>query len=70
MTLYEFLELSNNDYDVYDSELDECITISLPDEESSYGRFVNELCKRVKYTSRSSAHVLIAEWSLLIRKNM
>ena len=72
MTLYEFLEMSKNDYDTYDTEYDACVTvcyIDVEDEEDEYDKFCNGIIKRVNVVEINK-ETLIVNWSELIKNNM
>lgn len=70
MKLYEFMKLSEADYDTYDTVYDACVTVCYADEEAdSYDRFCNEIMKKVEVTEVHES-CLIVDWSALISGNI
>ena len=76
MTLYDYLSTHNEDYDVYDNEFDNCVTVcpildSEVNKSDSYDVFCNSIIKHVKFISEGGHDsTLIADWSGLIRANL
>ena len=76
MTLYDYMNTHNEDYDVYDNEFDTCVTVcpildSEVNKSDSYDVFCNSIIKRVKFVSEGGHEsTLIADWSGLIRANL
>ena len=76
MTLYDYMKMHGEDYDVYDNEFDNCVTVCLitdreVNKSDNYDVFCNAIVKKVKFVSRgNSGCVVIADWSGLIRANL
>ena len=71
-TLYEYLKMSKNDYDTYDTKYDAGVTVCYideEDEEDEYDKFCNGIIKKVNVVEigRDS---LTVNWSELIEKNI
>lgn len=72
MKLYDFMKLSMEDWDTYDTEYDACVTVCYIDEEDvedSYDRFCVELMKKVEVIERNN-DCLVCDWSKLIVDNI
>ena len=76
MTLYDYMKMHGEDYDVYDNEFDNCVTVCLitdreVDKSDSYDVFCNAIVKKVDFVSKSKSEVaIIADWSGLIARNL
>lgn len=71
MTVYEYLKMTNGDYDTYDTEFDTCVTCvdcSDSENEDNYYRFYSGIQKLVNVIEIKK-DILIANWSEMIRKN-
>ena len=72
MTLYEFMKMSECDYDTYDVDFDAIVTVCLPDEDDdldAYGKFCFELIKKVEVVKQIDTG-LIVDWSGFIKRNI
>ena len=70
MTLYEILEIAENDFDTYDTEYDVVVTVCwIGEENDDYERFCNGIMKKVNVIKKSGDGLLV-NWSDLIRRNM
>lgn len=74
MTLYEFLKVTKDDFDTYDTEYDAVVTVGYiadEDEEDNYDRFCNSIIKKVNVIEKSGdGNGLIVDWSKLIYDNI
>ena len=73
MKLYEYMKLSQVDYDTYDTVYDACITVCSIDEEDeakdSYYKFCTEIIKKVE-VEKQNGNILLVKWTKLIQDNM
>ena len=71
INLYDFLTISNCDYDTYDTEYDGIITCTGIDSEpeDNYTKFYYEMCKKVEVV-HSVDNGLVVNWSNLIERNL
>ena len=70
MTLYEYLKMSENDFDTYDTDYDAVVTVCYIDEENDeYDKFCNGIIKKVNVL-HIDTHYLTVDWSGLIERNM
>ncbi len=72
MTLYEFMKMSECDYDTYDVDFDAIVTVCLPDEDDNldvYGKFCFEIIKKVEVLKQTDTG-LIVDWSGFIKRNI
>ena len=72
MKLYDFLKISQNDFDTYDTVYDTGVTVCYIDEEDaedSYDKFCIELMKKVEVEEQND-DILIVKWTELIQNNM
>ena len=70
MTLYEILEIAENDFDTYDVEYDAIITVCwIGKENDDYDKFCNGIMRKVNFIKKSGDGLLV-NWSELIRRNM
>ena len=72
MTLYEFMKMSECDYDTYDVDFDAIVTVCLPDEDDNldaYGKFCFEIIKKVDVVKVADTG-LIVDWSGFIKRNI
>ena len=72
MTLYEFMKMSECDYDTYDVDFDAVVTVCLPEEDDDldvYGKFCFELIKKVDVVKVTDTG-LIVDWSGFIKRNI
>ena len=71
INLYDFLAVSNCDYDTYDTEYEGIITCACIDEEPEdyYTKFYYEMCKKVEIIQASN-YGLVVNWSTLIEGNL
>lgn len=72
MTLYEFMKMSECDYDTYDVDFDAIVTVCLPDEDDNldaYGKFCFEVIKKVDVVKVTDTG-LVVDWSGFIKRNI
>ena len=70
MTLYEYLKLSENDYDTYDTVYDAVVTVCyIENERDEYDKFCNGIIKKVNVI-HINGDVLTVDWSNLIESNI
>lgn len=70
MTLYEYLKLTECDYDTYDTKYDAGVTVCYIDEEDdAYDKFCNGIIKKVDVV-KINGDILTVNWSELIGRNM
>ena len=71
MTLYEYLKMTENDYDTYDTEYDAEVTVCYieDDEDDEYDKFCNGIIKKVNVV-KINGDILIVDWCKLIKRNM
>lgn len=72
MTLYEFMKMSECDYDTYDVDFDVVVTACLPDEDDdldAYDKFCFEIIKKVNVVKATDTG-LIVDWSGFIKRNI
>ena len=72
MKLYDFLKISQNDFDTYDTVYDTGVTVCYIDEEDaedSYDKFCIEMMKKVEVKEQND-DILIVKWTELIQNNM
>lgn len=69
-TLYEYLEMSENDFDTFDTEYDAEVTVChIYEETDEYDKFCNGIIKKVNVV-KINGEYLIVNWSELIKRNM
>lgn len=69
MTLYEYLKMTECDYDTYDTKYDNGVTVCYIDEENDeYDKFCNGIVKKVDVI-KISGNILTVDWSRLIERN-
>lgn len=71
-TLYDYLKMTENDYDTYDTEYDAEVTVCYIDDEDEadeYDKFCNGIIKKVNVV-KVNGDILIVNWSELIERNM
>lgn len=70
ITLYDFMKLSEGDYDTYDTEYDMSVTVCwIGIEMDNYDKFCNEIIKKVNVV-KINGDMLVVDWSRLIKTNM
>ena len=72
MTLFEYLQMTECDYDTYDTEYDNGVTvchICEEDEADEYDKFCNGIIKKVDVV-KINGDVLTVNWSELIERNI
>lgn len=70
MTLYEILEIAENDFDTYDTVYDAEITVCwIGKENDNYDKFCNGIMKKVNVIKKVK-YGLTVDWSELIKRNM
>lgn len=70
MKLYDFMEVTQQDYDCYDTEQDISVTVCwIDDIESDYDKFCVELLKKVDIVKRTNDYTMVCDWSKVIKDN-
>lgn len=72
MKLYDFMKITEVDYDTYDTVYDAVVTVCYIDEEDAeddYDRFCIELMKKAELDGKSGDGLLV-KWTELIQNNM
>lgn len=72
MTLYEYLKLSENDFDTYDTVYDAGVTVCYiadEDENDEYDKFCNGIIKKVEVVKINDDSPVV-NWTELIERNM
>lgn len=74
MKLYDFMKISETDWDTCDTVYDACVTVCYIDEDDeeemdSYYKFCIELIKKVE-VEKQNGDILIVKWTDLIHNNM
>ena len=72
MKLYDFMKMSENDYDTFDAVYDADVTVCFIEENKSndsYEKFCIELMKKVE-VEKVNGDILIVKWTELIQNNM
>ena len=70
MTLYEYLKMTECDYDTCDTEYDTGVTVCFIDEENDdYDKFCNGIIKKVDVV-KINGDILTVNWNELIERNM
>lgn len=69
-TLYEYLKMSRNDFDTYDTEYDASVTVCyIGKEHDEYDKFCNGIIKKVNVV-KINDNSLTVNWSEFIERNM
>ena len=70
MTLYEYIKMTETDYDTYDAVYDTGVTVCYIDEESDeYDKFCNNIIKKVDVI-KINADSIVVNWNELIERNV
>lgn len=72
MTLFEYLKMTENDFDTYDTKYDTGVTVCHiyeDDECDEYDKFCNGIIKKVEVV-KINGDTLTVNWSELIERNM
>lgn len=72
MTLFEYLQMAENDFDTYDTKYDAGVTVCHiyeEDEADEYDKFCNGIIKKVSVV-KINGDALTVDWSGLIERNM
>ena len=72
MTLYDYLKLTEGDFDTYDTEYDAEVTVCFIEEDNDndeYDKFCNGIIKKVNVV-KINGDILIVNWCELITRNM
>ena len=72
MTLFEYLQMTENDFDTYDTKYDTGVTVCHiyeEDEADEYDKFCNGIIKKV-HVVEIDDDVLTVDWSELIERNI
>ena len=72
MKLYDFMKMSEADYDAYDTIYDECVTVCYIEENAendSYDKFCINIMKKVDM-EKINGDILIVNWTKLVKDNM
>lgn len=71
-TLYDYLKLTEDDFDTYDTEYDAEVTVCYIDEaeaEDNYDKFCVNIIKKVNVV-KVNGDILVVNWCELIKRNM
>lgn len=69
-TLYDYINMDENDFDTYDTKYDGGVTVCYIDEEGDeYDKFCNGIIKKVNVV-KINGDSLMVNWSELIKRNM
>lgn len=70
ITLYDYLKMSENDHDTYDTDYEAIVTVCFIDEEDDeYDKFCNGIIKKVNVV-HVNGYDLTVNWCDLIERNM
>lgn len=72
MTLYEFVNATQRDYDAFDDVYDVCVTVChIPEEyiHDDYDRFCTEIIKKVEMIRQNTDSIVVCKWANLIERN-
>lgn len=70
MTLYEYMRMTECDYDTYDTKYDADVTVChIYEEDDDYDKFCNGIIKKVDIVN-IHGDALTVNWSELIERNM
>ena len=72
MTLYEYLKMSEDDFDTYDTTYDAVVTVCYiadEDECDNYDKFCNGIIKKVNVI-HIDTHYLTVDWTEMIMRNI
>lgn len=70
MTLYEYLRMTENDFDTFDTEYDAEVTVCYIDEENDeYDKFCNGIIKKVNVVKVNGDYPIV-NWCELIIRNI
>lgn len=68
--LYDFIRMSENDYDTCDTEYDAMVTVChIDEEEDEYDKFCNNIIKKVNVV-KINGDYLVVDWCKLIERNI
>ena len=71
ISLYDFLQFTKKDFDVYDTVYDaEVVVCYSVDEKTSYDKFCNNIIKKVEFKEQTDDVICIADWTGFINKNI
>lgn len=72
MKLYDFMKLTETDYDAYDTVYDESVTVCYIEEDAendNYDKFCINIMKKAEM-EKLNGDILIVNWTNLIKNNM
>lgn len=72
ITLYDYLKMSENDFDTYDTVYDAGVTVCYiadEDETDEYDKFCNGIIKKVNVI-HVNRDILVVDWTEMIKRNM
>lgn len=70
MTLYEYLKMSEGDFDTYDTDYDAVVTVCyIEEEDDEYDKFCNGIIKKVNVV-HVDRHYLTVDWTEMIQRNI
>ena len=70
VTLYDYLQMAEDDFDTYDTKYDACVTVCyIDDEYDEYDKFCNGIIKKVNVV-KINRDTLVVNWSELIERNI
>ena len=71
MTLYEYLKMSEYDYDTYDTDYDAVVTVCyIDEEEDEYDKFCNGIIKNVNCLLPFSASLFKFKFVIFHKKSL
>lgn len=70
MTLYEYIQMTECDYDTYDTKYDAGVTVChIYEEDDDYDKFCNGIIKKINVV-KINGDTLTVDWSELIERNI
>lgn len=72
ITLYDFMRITQRDYDICDNIVDASVTvcyIDITEEKDNYYKFCNGIIKKVHVIKQINDYTLVADWFELINRN-
>lgn len=72
MTLYEYIQEKQRDYDAWDTKYNRCVTVvCVNEEEDDYDKFINTLLRKVDFIKEGyDSAIIYADWTKLIKNNL
>lgn len=70
MTLFNYMQIAQNDFDTYDTEYDAEVTVChIYEEYDEYDKFCNNIIRKVDVVE-NNGYCLVVNWCELIKRNM